>query len=91
MSQQNVPRPPLQNRPTNPNMNSIPIISNVVSLAPQGKYYDNIIHVVLILILRAIMAVIVWKLDLQLPVQSVPVTSDVVSSNLDQVEVYNIM
>ena len=85
MPQQNVPRPPLQNRPTNPNMNSIPIISNVVSLAPQGKSYDNIIHVVLILILVAIMAVIVWKLDLQLPVQSVPITSDVVSSNLDQV------
>jgi hypothetical protein len=29
-------------------------------------------------------AVIVWKLDLQLPMQSVPITIDVVSSNLDQ-------
>jgi hypothetical protein len=28
---------------------------------------------------------------LQLPVQSVPITTDVVSSNLDQGEVYNIM
>jgi hypothetical protein len=37
------------------------------------------------------MAVIVWKLDLQLPVQSVPITTDVVSLNLDQGEVYNIM
>ena len=37
------------------------------------------------------MAVIVWKLDLQLPLQSVPITIDVVSSNLDQGEVYNIM
>jgi hypothetical protein len=37
------------------------------------------------------MAVIVWKLDLQLPVQSVPITTDVVSLNLDQDEVYNIM
>ena len=30
-------------------------------------------------------------LDLQLPMQSVPLTTDVVSSNLDQGEVYNIM
>ena len=36
-------------------------------------------------------AVIVWQLDLQQPLQSVPVTTDVVSSNLDQGEVYNIM
>jgi hypothetical protein len=36
-------------------------------------------------------AVIVWKLDLQLPMQSVPITTDVVSSNLNQGEVYNIM
>ena len=33
------------------------------------------------------MAVSVWKLDLQLPMQSVPITTDVVSSNLDQSEV----
>jgi hypothetical protein len=30
-------------------------------------------------------------LDLQLPMQSMPITTDVVSSNLDQGEVYNIM
>ena len=35
--------------------------------------------------------VIVWLLDLQLPMQSVPITTDIVSSNLDQSEVYNIM
>jgi len=29
--------------------------------------------------------------DLQLPMQSVPITTDVVSSNRDQGEVYNIM
>jgi hypothetical protein len=34
--------------------------------------------------------VIVWQLDL-LPIQSVPITTDVVSSNLDQGEAYNIM
>jgi hypothetical protein len=34
---------------------------------------------------------IVWYLDLQLHMQSVPITTDVVSSNLDQGEVYNIM
>jgi hypothetical protein len=33
----------------------------------------------------------VWKLDLQLPMQSVPITTDVASSNLDQGELYNIM
>ena len=42
-------------------------------------------------ILWGVVAVIVWKLDLQLPMQSVPITTDVVSSNLDQGEVYNIM
>ena len=39
----------------------------------------------------AVVVVIVWKLALQLPMQSVPITTDVVSSNLDQSEVYNIM
>jgi hypothetical protein len=39
----------------------------------------------------AVVAVIVWWLDLQLHMQSVPITTDVVSSNLDQGEVYNIM
>jgi len=37
------------------------------------------------------MAVIVWQLDLQLPMQSVPIITHVVSSNLDQGGVYNIM
>ncbi|XP_071134785.1 zinc finger MYM-type protein 3-like isoform X2 [Mytilus edulis] len=37
----NMIRPPLQNRPTNPNMNQIPIISNVVSLAPQVNQQVN--------------------------------------------------
>jgi hypothetical protein len=30
-------------------------------------------------------------MNLQLPMQSVPITTDVVTSNLDQGEVYNIM
>jgi hypothetical protein len=34
--------------------------------------------------------VIVWWLDLQLFMQSVPITTDVVSSNLDKGEVYNL-
>jgi hypothetical protein len=34
---------------------------------------------------------IVWQLDLQLPMQSVPITTDVVSSNLEQGKLYNIM
>jgi hypothetical protein len=36
------------------------------------------------------MVVIVWLLDLQLPVQSVPITTKVVSSNPVQDEVYSI-
>jgi hypothetical protein len=38
----------------------------------------------------AVVVVIVWKLDLQLPVQSVPFTTKVVSSNPVQGEVYSI-
>ena len=34
---------------------------------------------------------VAWYLDLQLIMQSVPITTDVVSSNHDQHEVYNIM
>ena len=37
------------------------------------------------------MAVIVWHLALQLPMQSMPITTDVVNSNLDQCEMYNII
>ena len=37
------------------------------------------------------MAVIILELDLQLPMQSVPITTDAVSSNLEQGEVFNIM
>ena len=39
----------------------------------------------------AVMAVIVWYLDLQLSMQSEPITTDVVSSNFNQGEMYNIM
>jgi hypothetical protein len=39
----------------------------------------------------AVVAMIVQWLDLQLPMQSVHITTDVVSSNLNQGEVYNIM
>ena len=39
----------------------------------------------------AVVSMIVWQLDFQLPMQSVSITTDVVSSNLDQGEVYNIM
>ena len=37
------------------------------------------------------MVVIVWLLNLQLPMQSVSITIVVVSSNLDQGEEYSIM
>ena len=38
----------------------------------------------------AVVLVIVWKLDLQLPVQSVPITIKIVSSNPVHGEVYSI-
>jgi hypothetical protein len=37
------------------------------------------------------MNMIVWSLDLPLPMESVPITTDILSSNTDQGEVYNIM
>jgi hypothetical protein len=37
-----------------------------------------------------VVVVIVWYLDLQLPVQSVPITTNIVSSNLVHGEVYSI-
>ena len=37
---------------------------------------------------RTVVFVIAWQLYLQLPMQLVPITTDVVSSNLDQGEVY---
>ena len=37
------------------------------------------------------MAVIVWFLGLQLPMQSVPITTDVVSSNLDRHDITEIL
>ena len=40
--------------------------------------------------LRTVVAVVVWLLNLQLPLQPVPITTDVVNSNPDQGEVYNI-
>ena len=41
--------------------------------------------------MSAVMVVIVFELDSQLSMQSAPITTDVVGSNLDQGEVHNIM
>jgi len=51
----------------------------------------NLIMCKLQMAAEAVVVVIAWYLDLQLTVQSMPITTDVVSSNLDQGEVYNIM
>ena len=40
--------------------------------------------------LRVVVVLVVWQLDLQLPVQSVPITTKVVSQNLVHGEVYSI-
>ena len=56
-----------------------------------GKF-SILIHICHIIITDgAVMAVIVWSLDLRLPLQSVPITTDVVISNLDQGEVYKMI
>ena len=54
-------------------------------------YYHKLFRIRNGVAVGAVVAVIVWQLDLQLPMQSVSITTDVVSSNLDQGEVYNIM
>ena len=43
-----------------------------------------------IICIGAVVDVIVWHLDLQLPVQSVPITTNFDSSNLARGEVYSI-
>ena len=48
---------------------------------------DNLFQIVK----GVVMVVIIWWLDLHLPMQLVPIVTDVVSSNLDQGEVCNIM
>jgi len=39
----------------------------------------------------AVVVVLIWLLDIQLPLQSVPITTDVLSSNFVQGEMYTIM
>ena len=77
-------------------MQSVPIITNVVSSKPiHGEVY-SIQHDVIKFVSDLRQVGPSWprssgSWDLQLPMQSVPITADVVSSNLDQGEVYNIM
>ena len=42
-------------------------------------------------LVRAVVVMIVWQLDLQLPMQSVPITTEVVSSNPVHGELYSIL
>ena len=56
-----------------------------------AKYVSKYIVYNLLTKIGDVVAVIVWYLDLPLPMQSVSITTDVVSLNLDQSEVYNIM
>ena len=53
-----------------------------------NRYYNVVFYV--ILIYGAVLVVILWLLDIQLPVQSVPLKTKVVSSNLVHGEVYSI-
>jgi hypothetical protein len=74
---------------------------NIVHLAPSSNFFLAYIdpsqwHIftykINITILQgAVVVIIVWYMDLQLSMQSVLITTDVVGSNLDLGEVYNIM
>ena len=67
--------------------------ANGVDISQLRRFFRAWILLVLRLknIVKRMVVKIVWSLDLQLPMQSVPVTTDAVSWNLDQGEVYNIM
>jgi hypothetical protein len=52
-----------------------------------GSYHEKVVS----LHPEVVVAVIVWQLDLQQPMQSVHITTDVVGLNLKKGEVYNIM
>jgi len=51
-----------------------------------GKIGDDLFQI----LVRAVMDVIAWQLDLQLPVQSVPIITKVVNSNPVHGEVHSI-
>ena len=55
----------------------------ITSIPPKYNYQTDIVTEVLTshVIYGALMVVMVWLLDLQLPVQSVPITTKVVSWN----------
>jgi len=54
---------------------------------------NNLMYLYLVFARGAVLVVIVWWLDLQLTMQSVPITTNVVDSNPDQARCtrYNIM
>ena len=66
------------------NLNDFTLFKYATTIDYHIQYYLYSFHKVV-----SVVAVIVWYLELH--VQSVPITTNVVSSNLDQGEVYNIM
>ena len=55
------------------------------------KNWKKLRTIELKLCVGAVVVMIVWQLNPQLHMQSVPITTDVMSSNLDQGEVYNMI
>ena len=66
------------------NMRDYPILHS------DTNYIKGTVLLLLLNISGAIVVVTVWQLDLQLPVQSVPITINIVSSNSVNDEVYSI-
>ena len=60
------------------------MLSGFRGLRRNGIYGRSFIMKFLVIDQGAAVAVIVWLLDLQLSMQSVSITTDVLSSNLDQ-------
>jgi hypothetical protein len=65
-------------------------VKNIILLLSVYREYNTYGYITHIDFLEAVMVMLIWYLDLQLPVQSVPITTKVVSSNPAHGEVYSI-
>jgi hypothetical protein len=68
------------------------IINNITNIKKKNKYLlSQIIEHTHKKKIKSVFCLMMFNVALQLPMQSVSITTDVVSSNFDQGEVYNIM
>ena len=87
-----------QTKYTTKKYHAVETVSKIVSKYHRNRDKFDILHfyrddssmLMLSYFPRDVVVVIVWQLDLQIPVQSVPITTKVVSSNIVHGEVYSI-